>query len=92
MHKENLILVVIGFADTVALNLYMSQSIYQPECPISEQEIVDFVGNSAKFADFTQIFKWPIICVGHLIEMLIKEGFRFNNDFAPFPKRESVTA
>ena len=25
MQKENLILVVIGFADTVALNLYMSQ-------------------------------------------------------------------
>ena len=27
MQKENLILVVIGFADTVALNLYMSQRL-----------------------------------------------------------------
>ena len=28
MQKENLILVAIGFADTVALNLYMSQQVF----------------------------------------------------------------
>ena len=33
MQKENLILVVIGFADTVALTLYMSQSIIYAYIP-----------------------------------------------------------